>query len=168
MSTKSELQALLERVKAATGPDRMIDAAVQHAVFPQQRVLLDPGKVFGPGEKRPPTYGVLSDIDILEWWGVADIEREGIAGLFEAPPYTASLDAITALIERELPGWWCDFRLGTIPPHLPKGRAVLWNSDRRTRESINGCVGDAATPALALIAAFLSAMIAQMGDEHDE
>jgi hypothetical protein len=75
---------------------------------------------------------------------------------FQMIPYfgfTGSLDAITTLIERELPV--CGVRLHIIPTFAPT-RAVaqiLVPCDNRTD-------GDAATPALALCAAFCRAMAA--------
>lgn len=74
-------------------------------------------------------------------------------------PYTQSIDAIVGLIEAQLPGWRGDVRLGNFPPHEARDRAVLWSGDTTRRESLFGCGGDGSTPALALCAAFLSALL---------
>jgi len=122
MSTKAELQALLDRVKAATGPN----------------------------------YALEVDIHAMCAGAVDTPDRR-------APAYTASLDAITALIERELPGaMWS----ACVMEEGPFAQIIRVMPD-------GGYVGgltasNAATPCLALTAAFLSAMIAQMGDEHAE
>jgi len=80
MSTKAELQALIERVKAATGPDREIDLEI--ALFAGWT------HVRMKGDAKP-------------YW-----RKPGETQYFmrsEPPRYTASLDAITAMIERDVP-----------------------------------------------------------------
>jgi hypothetical protein len=72
---------------------------------------------------------------------------------FQMIPYfgfTASIDAITALIERELPGWdW------SITKAYEYCEATLWRYDPVFRST-------AASPALALCAAFCSVMAANL------
>lgn len=128
MSTEAELQALLERVKAATGPN----------------------------------YALEVDIHAMCAGAVDTPDRR-------APAYTASLDAITALIERELPGW--DF---TICSHRFDGSEHgKPYADLASQRFIDGDADEeewaeamAASMPLALTAAFLSAMIAKMEDGH--
>jgi hypothetical protein len=72
----TDLSDLIERVRAATGPDRRLDADIMRAVC-------------------------LSDIN--DWWyetpwGTLESDPT-------CPPITESIDAITALIEAKLPGW---------------------------------------------------------------
>lgn len=68
---RGDVEGLLERVKAATGPDRELDRAI--------------GEHFGECDYSGPAHHrPLSD------W---------------ARPYTASIDAALALVERCLPGW---------------------------------------------------------------
>lgn len=82
MASEADIEGLMERVKASTGPDREIDADIalavgwthekhQHDRQPYWRV---------PGETR----GFM---------------RTGL------PAFTSSLDAIVGLIEREFPEW---------------------------------------------------------------
>jgi len=144
MSTKAELQALLERVKAATGPDREIDRLIGETLSAEYQ----PRNVYRRGHyigNRPVLLRVARDY----------------------PRYTASLDAITALIERELPGWaWFVQKIDVAGN---ASSADLWIPAQRTQGlRVERCYEQAATPPLALTAAFLSAMIAQMEDEHAE
>jgi len=142
MSTKAELQALLERVKAATGPDREIDLEI--ALFAGWT------HVRMKGDAKP-------------YW-----RKPGETQYFmryEPPRYTASLDAITALIERELPGLCLS--VGQNVHHF------YWfaslgdvDDDGVPREVASG--HSEFTAPLALTVAFLSAMIAQMEAEHAE
>lgn len=76
----SELQELIGRVEKATGPDREIDARVTVHFDTQTRLPND--GIVGPG-----------------WVIKAD------HGYIQSPHYTASLDAVVQLVERELPGW---------------------------------------------------------------
>jgi hypothetical protein len=126
----SELSELLERVKAATGPDRELDDAIRHAID---------GKMVEPQ---------------LLW-------RETF-------PYTASIDDALALTERMLPGWaWCVQKIVGVPSRAPtqdceadlwvpaaKDAQIVWAGKRRFR-------ADGATPALAILAALLSALEAK-------
>lgn len=160
---RDDIASLLERVKAATGPDRGLDARIQHAMFPDQRVLLDGGKAFGPGEKRPPTYGTLRDVDLSDWDDVnADAtDKDGMAGLFEAPTYTASIDSALALVERLLPGW-------TIAS-MSQGDNGLWTVELREgfltsygRVVIEPDHWRGTTLPLAILAALLAALLSTL------
>ena len=123
MSTKAELQALLERVKAATGPNYALEIDI-HALF--ARAVDTPDR--------------------------------------RAPAYTASLDAITALIERELPG-----RGYGVLPAFDAWGGWIFRTMSPARFGGGHDIGKGGpTPALALTAAFLSALIAQMEPSHAE
>ena len=116
---------LLERVMQATGPDREIDARV---------ACLVQGRTF------------------LEWSGHYYTCKEvaGSCGGDEAivPPYTSSLDAVVALVERQMPG--AEWSLSTLYGHA-------W-----AKLPLNGDTEDVCRPdgnvALALLAAFLKAL----------
>lgn len=75
--------------------------------------------------------------------------------------YTESLDAITALIGRELPGGSWFVGSGRTRPDEPLGGARIFAD-----EAGDKCIGEAecATPALALCAAFCRAMAAKGGE----
>jgi hypothetical protein len=120
MTTKAEWIALAERCEKATGSDREIDAEIYDALCPQR-------------------LGYKAGKNIVRMFG-------GAAWL---PCCTNSLDAITALIERELPEvrWVC--RTDTLG-----GFGNLYR--RRNPDRSWPCF--AFTPALALCAAFCRAM----------
>lgn len=115
MTTASEWLALAERCEKATGPDREIDALIWQALYPDKLVMTDGGG-YGP-DKRPPTYVRASQLPVSKWESKTDL-----AILIGAEPVTASLDAITALIERELPGfiWSSTFSVGLSTAKLFK------------------------------------------------
>lgn len=81
------LPALIEKLRGLKGPDREVDAEIATAAA---------GYVY---EKRKD--------DRKTWFYAPDGMRYQIHGYdYERlPRFTASLDAVTALIERDLPGW---------------------------------------------------------------
>ena len=116
----SALAGLLERVRAATGPDRVLNGDVLMA------------------------FGWASD------GGIA-IDPEG-RRVFQIPDATLSLDAALALVERVLPGWvWT-----VMTDYGDLCRARLYGEVNGGRD--HGVQADGATPALALLAALLSAL----------
>lgn len=139
MTNATTLHELRARVLGATKGDREIDARIHHALFPDQRVLLDAGSIRPP--RREPIYGALRDFPIDGW-----TDWDGIAITLEAAPCTTSIDAAVALAERVLPGW----------------RWRVHSEGYATVEEIGvaGHLGEAygATPALALTAAILAAL----------
>lgn len=137
MTDLATLRDLLERVKAATGPDRELDAAIYNAA---------PEKV---GDKDFCAFRLPMD----EWGDRFDdgwrIGWEGRQYPEKLPRLTASIDAALALVERVLTGHiWDVTSTGQcwIEPDL--GRPDHWN-------------GTAATPPLAILAATLAALIEQ-------
>lgn len=127
----TELASLLERVKAASGPDREIDAALLKVSDPSldvRRLSVWRGEM---------CCGSLADC---------------------LPPFTASLDAALALVEREFSGglgWWVEMETAGMG-------AVLHGPDGE--EFKGGGVGkDLPT---ALLAALLSALITQESRAH--
>jgi hypothetical protein len=117
MTTRDEWLALAGRCETAKGPDRELDADILSA--------------WAPLDRNGTKAGWRMDGEPGDW----------------AKPYTASLDAITALIERELPGR--DVHSGTF-----RGRAngMIMNADRTA-----GPWREAATEPLARCAAFCRA-----------
>lgn len=160
----ADLAELLERVKAATGPDRVIDALVAKALLSEAHPRLDPnerlcvrGDLSQPlcfhrpepmsavmrRRKEADGAEVLEFQDARGWW------------LFVSrcvPPVSASLDAALALVERVLPG--ADWRLQTAADGREGFWAVLIHLQGRNMK-------EGPTAPLALLAALLSALIAQ-------
>ena len=87
----SDLDALMERVEAATGADRHLDADLALAL----RDL--PAWMYADAAK----HGVNIDTGYID-----TVTNAGQCGCgILASEYTASLDAALALVERKLPGW---------------------------------------------------------------
>jgi hypothetical protein len=110
----SDLEQLLERVRAANGADDCLD----YAIYLQFRELI----------------GLQS--------------------------YTSSIDAALALVERVLPGWF-----GEDGRHTWGSHAILYTGEGRGRARIE-CY--APTHPLAILAALLSALIAQRKIDADK
>lgn len=129
----SDYAELLERVKAATGPDREVDAEIAMAAGVHSRSR-DGGRSKG-------------------WL----IEANGGTNIWanHPPAYTESMDAIVALIQQELPGW----RICSDGPMNSDGHysAFIERSGDLASSSADGL----RTRCLALCAAFLAAKIAQ-------
>ena len=132
------ISELLKRVREATGPDREMDALiVQAVVVPNGRVIKSPFN----GE-----------------WCIYDGEHQGKPRLWEQRgghrsegwALTSSLDALAAFAKRVLPGW--NWEIGTGGT----GWSIVWPNDGDRNEHQHN--GVAATPALAFLAAILSAL----------
>jgi len=128
------LSTLIDRVRAASGPDREIDADVYEALGYQVK-------------RRPVRHSSVhkSHATSVSW-------RYLDSGRWLAMEYfTASLDAVVALIERELPEancWGVEKEPGYIEAFVSRNNVESGHWMR---------LGNAATPALSLLAAFLSA-----------
>jgi hypothetical protein len=132
--TKSRLTELLERVEAASGADRELDALIAcHFVFKSL---------------RPAT---AADVILNYVPRPGDIKTD--MGFLMADPYTASLDAALALVDRVLPGW-CKSAVDLRPEPC---EGYVWE-----RGHVGNIQGKAPTPALAVLAAMLRAL----GDGH--
>ena len=133
MTSKAEWLALAERCEKATGPDREIDAEIYDALCPQR-------------------LGYKAGKNIVRVFG-------GAAWL---PCFTISLDAITALIERELPEmqWLCrpDKEEGGFAKLCNPRSLKPWETIEQESLKTWPCWAYADTPALALCAAFCHAM----------
>jgi hypothetical protein len=85
----TDLNTLIERVRGLEGPDREVDAEIDVVVFGGETVWT-PTRYTNeqfPASRRPSKHHV------------GGFENEHV------PTYTASLDAVVSLIERELPEW---------------------------------------------------------------
>lgn len=83
----TDLSELLERVKAATGPDRELDGAIE--------VMARRFDAYRAG---------LDDTTRAHWKHNGSTVYDGNTG-YVAANFTASIDAALALVERCLPGW---------------------------------------------------------------
>lgn len=147
MSTKAELQALLERVKAATGPDRELDA-----------------HIFACSQGGRIHYFDAETKEFVWEKPMGGFWARGVKSVRSTAKFTTSVDAIKAMVERDLPGW-------RICIETKDGIAVDCYlvgpdyDDSRPEVSASEPFGGMPV-ALALTAAFLSAMIAQMEAGH--
>lgn len=144
-SEMTEIGELLERVKAATGPDRKLDRAIGLSVG---------------GLKSVEEFGMAGN-----WW-----ERFTEGGLTVGlPPYTASIDAALALVERVLPGWVVsDLSQNSRHAGDPWGceLALYFGSEpSKNRSAFSGW--DFPTAPLAILTALLSALTA-LQDQNNE
>lgn len=144
-SRADQLGALLARIENAEGPDRELDGmiALDLAGAARFRNWYD-----DPETKLKHAWHVL--------WKLGEGPEDGWEPL---PNYTASIDAAVALVEKALPGsgYGCSLRWPEIK-RCPSEAAHGWvHHGDDTHE------GDATTPALALCAALLRAVLADEG-----
>ena len=135
-----DLTELLARVEAATGPDAVLDRLVVEAC--------------------------KADGLCRECWGLGGEHIRGDGRRCDrcqrtyADAVTGSLDCALALVERLLPRWDIQLTLlATLGPQdnrTPRNRVVLLSNSDDTLID-----GDGATPALALLAAMLTALTQQ-------
>lgn len=138
----TDLSELIERVRNATGPDRELDGEITTALGD------------GPGDG----WELITHSPGMF---MMDAGRWIKGGRIRTPkPFTASLDAITALIEKKLPGWdWGASSLGddgTFGEIWEHG----WHDDTVVNTTHR-------TAPLALCLAFLLALQSQDKD-HDQ
>lgn len=132
MIATKELQALLERVEAATGPNLALEGEIWCAINGYQFVTWDgAGCVY----RETPEAGI-SHVD---------------GGVVR--PYTASIDAALALVERVLASREIDL-------HINKPGRDWQTACIRVTPLVMLC-GECATLPLAILAALLKALIAQ-------
>lgn len=148
----TDLSPLIERVRAASGPDRDIDGALWLGVMGSEAL-----------EKCWPVRG-------MKYAGHVHTKAEKArhiknASEIHAPAYTASLDAVVALIEKRLPGadiyfeieqvfgGWCQYC------RVNMGGAIAPSEDRRLSGRMCTTYSEAIkTLPLALLLAFLTAV----------
>lgn len=144
-SRADELRALRERVRAATGPDRELDAAICAAlryVGARERDVLWVARWTGPIEGRGERVVLLGATGECAW--------------AKAPLLTASIDAALALAERALP----KARLDRLSDRRRLTAAGDWHC-RFTGAITDDANGFGLTAALAILDALLTALIAQ-------
>lgn len=158
---RADLPALLERVKAATQADRELDAALFNALVD------DSGRIAFKVSNWSVEPGSRLD-RYHDGWLYGKGETDKYAD--NLPRYSASTDAALELVERLLPGWFVLFNTGSVAPGAgskvdTRPRAELaepietkFGSGVGIRAQVHG-----ATPALAILAALLSALISQQG-----
>lgn len=139
MTTRAQLEALVERVRGATGPDREIEADVYVAIFD------DGGWVGGN-------------------WYVArsDDGSMGSSRVIALPAYTASLDAVVALIERELPNYNVSM-FSDCGAYF--ARVEHFDTEWHYISGFDGAGVDRESWCLAAIDAFLSAKLSSLPEE---
>lgn len=92
---------LIAKLEALSGPDREIDAAIVASLNNAIVKRYPPTDDFGPKNR-------------WQFWSEDGKHFLGSEGKYPVPPYTASLDATIALVERLLPGRWPDFLRGGL------------------------------------------------------
>lgn len=140
MADINKLRSLAHRLEKVTGPDREIDTdiAIMFKAIPKGFLICNEGDAF---------QRYIAQHDIVEFW--------------QAPAYTASIDAAVSLVERIAPEycWTVDSNGGLCSAKLfhdgDEGEDGWWD--------IGWHVG--ATPALAILRALVAALIAQAGDQ---
>jgi hypothetical protein len=135
MTTKAEWLALSERCEKATGPDARIDGTIAKALN-----LLSPDAHFLGQD----AWGLETNIWVIGGFGSYEFP--------DVEEYTASLDAIVMLIENELAGW--EWQANGQVGLREKRHAWVYSGSQHDPVF----TGRAATPALALCAAFAKAM----------
>ena len=142
---REDLQALLGRVMEATGGDREIDVLLElHVERPTGTGAL--------GMTLAAAIAVYPETldQVANWW-------RGVI-----PSYTASVDAVLALVERMLPGWRFSVGNDYYDREGPCWARVFPSEGQHLGSG--NCY--ASTPALALCAALLTALIAQEPADH--
>lgn len=132
------LSELRKRVEGASGPDREMDLDLALALG-----LAPTGEMW---KRRKGRYNQGGHPELRE-------DRSPAPGpwpTFTAKPYSSSLDAALSLVERKLPGWvWSvDSAVGLQP-------AACWMEEAGGHQSF---AATASTPALAVLAALLTAL----------
>jgi len=139
---------LLQRVEAASRPDRILDAMI--AADLAGLCLHGSWHTEGPDGDR----GHVCDDCGADSWG--NLGKQGQRLTDPLPTFTASIDAALALVERLLPGAWCVMAKGRLTAAEPLyGCELLFNHDEQLG------IASGHTQALAIVAATLRALIAK-------
>ena len=143
MSNSEELKNLLERVKAATGPDRDMDAAIIVATTPSKMTDEDLVYLKVPQKSdqcAPGTYWLC--------------QRSGMS-LRTSETLTASVDAALALVESVMPE--CIVRIANDMSDIPDRQWLATVGYMQSQPSAN--------PAIAIIVALITALIVE---DHEQ
>lgn len=129
-------QELLERVEAATGPDRELDRDILKAL---------PTPTDGWGSVWP-EHITWDSLTLLSPW---------------AAPITASIDAAVALVEKMLPGRDVNLEIGNVGADRVTDAYISGADGYFEEPKTPDAHGYGITPALALCAALLRALAAK-------
>lgn len=149
------LRALRERVIAATGPDRALDRDLALAFdwIPPARNNLQ-----GSDEYRRRSFE-LAVKHFQEPENEHRVDWSRMADNWNVPPWSGSLDAALALVERALPGWSWEVRKSGFGDPV---QAYFWNPRKSPGEANNWRVTlNHGHAPLAVLAALLSALESQ-------
>lgn len=136
---------LLERLRAATKPDRYADCHLW---------------VLAKGGDARMVVCDSSTQDFVWERGIDGMWIRSVVRFRAVPKYTASIDASLALVERVLPGWFCTIATKTLQDEVVGGP---W-ADLASPEWVSGADLDGyaeargATPPIAILAALLTAL----------
>jgi len=136
MTDVQALKALRERVSLASGPDREIDGQIALLIGWTLQKMKGDAK---PYWRKP---------GVVEYYRRSDL-----------PAYSSSVDEAILLVEKMMPGhYWrvekaCEYPALVGRQHKFAALVLEWGVSKRAEEG--------ATPALAILAALLSALISQ-------
>lgn len=154
-------RTLIEKLEAAEGPSRELDAEVAvalagwewHGGGEPREFQRFAGHWKKPGEEG---YGTLE----------GQLCKCAESGNSEPPPYTSSLDAAVALVERLLPGAWRETSGPRAYLNIPKAVPNYWRATVQPWGPKNAnTAGWGATEPLAILAALLKALEAREESE---
>lgn len=143
------LRELLGRVQMAAGPDRGLDEAIMALFYERRRKYIGVHYVGGGRSMSK----VWVDPGTGKWVST------------HAFDFTSSIDAAVALIERVLPGWWWIIRTAEESQNF-FAQIGTAQGPYDYRKGENCFPARAATPALALCAALLRALLSQHQTEE--
>lgn len=130
---------LLARLEAAEAGSVKLDAELWDLIDARPREDIG----FGPIHKRDPEDAVAFD---------------------RPPPFTTSIDAALALVERVLPGAWFTFGKGRTRPDEPLYGAILFADDMRP-DGLHPQLGEGEHEH-SLVLAVLIALLKAKGPDH--
>jgi len=139
-----ELRSLLEKLDAAKGPDRQIDAALMALLYVRGRRNLGTQENSGPGGRWVPVEDdVWIDPATDKWVSTGALD------------FTRSLDAAIRFVERAIPQ--AEWEVKSKTSYRDFGLAFVRLND------LTRVGGECETPTLSLLAAALGVMIRQDG-----
>lgn len=142
-------QSLLERVQAASGPDREIDREIGFALDGWRKVDLPQGRRGGSYVTHHSDRHLIHVPD--DAGGTYYADHPGSM----YPSVTESIDAALALVERKLPGWLWQVKHGF------GYEAMLWSLERDGDDYPPATGTSQASAPLAILGALLTALEAE-------
>lgn len=155
----SDLAELLKRVEAATGPDRALDASICALLAPP--VIFEHWLSNTARDNLDPTLWEASSNGYVSHpnWTYGNDQL----GKSQAPQFTASIDAVLALVERKLPDHWGVgfFKASYMPEIGYKGEGRYCGEVWHVASPYTKITSKKTTagPALAILAALLAALL---------